>query len=78
MGWLLYIECGGEATEEHRKDGRILSTSSETEKRGKTGSKVKRYVKYSVIGVRVCDSSSGFNQDTRKPHVTEDRVFGDR
>ena len=50
MGWLLYIECGGEATEEHRKDGRILSTSSETEKRGKTGSKVKRYVKYSVIG----------------------------
>jgi hypothetical protein len=43
---------GGEAIEEHRKDGRILSMSSETEKRGKTGSKVKRYFKYSVIGVR--------------------------
>lgn len=55
----------GEATEEHRKGGRILSMSSETEKGCKTGSKVKRYVKYSVIGV--CDSSSGFNQDTRKP-----------
>ena len=40
----------GEAIEEHRKDGRILSTLSETEKRCKTGSKDKRYVKYSVIG----------------------------
>lgn len=67
--------CGGKATEEHRGDGRILWTSSETEKRCKTGSKVKRYFKYSVIGE--CDSSSGFNQDTRKPHVTEGRVLGD-
>ena len=41
----------GEAIEEHRKDSRILSKSGETEKRCKTGSKGKRYVKYSGIGV---------------------------
>ena len=49
----IYWVWGGEATEEHRKNGRILSMSRETEKRCKTGSKVKRYAKYSVIGARV-------------------------
>ena len=69
----IYWVWGGEATEEHRKNGRILSMSRETEKRSKTGSKVKRYAKYSVIGAS--DSSGRFNQDTRKPHVTEGQCW---
>jgi len=28
------LSVGGEATEEHRKDGRILSTLGETERKG--------------------------------------------
>lgn len=37
--------------------------------RCKTGSKVKRYVKYSGIGVGGCGSSGRCNQDTRKPRI---------
>jgi hypothetical protein len=78
QGWGGYyiLSVGGEATEKHRKDGRVLSTLGETEKRCKTGSKDKRYVKYSVIGECV-DSSRGFNQDTRIPRGGEGRVFVD-
>lgn len=68
----------GKATEEHRKESRILSTLSGTERNGVNRIKSQeRYVKYGVIGVRVCDSSGGCNQGTRKPHVAEDRLFVD-
>jgi len=50
LEWLLFIECG---EKQQRNIGRIVSTSGETGKGCKTGSKDKRYVKYSVIGVRV-------------------------
>jgi len=44
----IYCVWGAEAIEEHRKDGRILSRVKQ--RRCKTGSNLKRYVKYSGIG----------------------------
>jgi len=63
---------GGEATEEHRKVGRILSTSSETERKGLKQDQKSRDT--SNIVKLEFDSSGGFNQDTRKPRVAEGRV----